>query len=1350
MNNLVLGFGRYKGRLYEDAAREIIENDKKYLHTMGKMKNRGVENFLSYFYNIFEPSYGKSEIPSEIVVPVKIDFYELETDKREITNIFHISDIHIRLYSRTDEYQNVFIKLYQFIRDQLFINSSQIIVITGDLLHSKNTLSPECVLTTQNFLINLSRLTTTLLIAGNHDALLTNTQREDSITAIVENVSIPNFYYLKNSGVYFLSNLAIAVNSLLDNKWITANFQTKENTTHKICLYHGSVGLCETGVGYRMRGEKLVEDFDGFDYILLGDIHKFQFLDEKRMAYASSLIAQNFNEWNSPHGVLHWDLFNKNHRYYSIENKCGFFVFNLINNQIFVDNTPIEVDDIFKYLKDLSTSINIKLNIQNSTHDFISKINFIVKSCSNNVKITHNFITCKKEGIRGSIENMEQFDMESIQNLLVDFIKKTDPKLGEEDIRYILEKYKELQVDLQFFSEKNDSRWELIDLDFSNLFGYGSNNYIDFSRFTTEGPIGIIAPNSHGKSSLIDIILFTLFSKFSRNRGTGVSKDIINIHCTNFYSKLRFKIGSTIYIVIKEGKREHTDKVKIIKNEFYKYDDEKMVLLTDEDRRKTDKVIVDLIGSYEDFIFTNVQLQSRMNSFKEMTDRERKEYLYKVLKLNIWNEMLKRIIELIKPIKSSVIYLEKLLEKVNKDELNEKIQEIIVKISICQDEIEQQLYEKYINKEIIDDLRLELYPGVERFNNISDVELGDIDNNIEKCEKELLEIDFCEFTLNEEGIENEYFENKIKFDKKIRDLQNKLNGETLISLIPVDKFISRLNYRELSLEEINKKMGELEIDETQEEKYKNMQNELLILQNKIEIIDLKVDINDIRKQYKLRIKERDLINSKIENYKEEISGLNQIKIKKWVDETPLRNKLNEFYKERDLIKNFIKELKNHKYDPKCKFCIQHPTVKTIKEKEKELDDINIKIEEIIVEVKDNMEEDKNKLDFLNSKIEEKNNKILILDNTIIKLEYELERIKVVEEKIEKNNLLQKQINELNLKLEEIEKIVNKIKLEKKEFNILKKDQEILEEIQEIQKQNDEIKIKNSKIYNLRNDIIVCSEIFNELEISKKFKLLQEQKETKILMKSKKNLIEKKIEELKSYKKNIKNYIRNNKIKNILNNIQLKIENNDSEINKLNEKFGILNQQHDTLKKEIKLYQEQYNELEIKKREYKLIQILEDSLGKDGLPLQILKNYLMPITDSINNIIAPFISRKISLRIENEDLILDSYPSIDNPRSVYMHGGMESFILDIAFKITLSNFAKLPKCNILFLDEGISAFDTERLNNIDILFDFIRRYFAKTIVITHIDSVKENIEEKITIIKDNQFSKIICEYSRDIS
>jgi hypothetical protein len=73
----------------------------------------------------------------------------------------------------------------------------------------------------------------------------------------------------------------------------------------------------------------------------------------------------------------------------------------------------------------------------------------------------------------------------------------------------------------------------------------------------------------------------------------------------------------------------------------------------------------------------------------------------------------------------------------------------------------------------------------------------------------------------------------------------------------------------------------------------------------------------------------------------------------------------------------------------------------------------------------------------------------------------------------------------------------------------------------------------------------------------------------------------------------------------------------------------------------------------------------------------------------------------------------------------MHGGMESFILDIAFKITLSIFAKLPVKD----------------------WQILIYYFPNTMLITHLDSVKENIQEKIMITKVNGLSRIECFFLR---
>jgi DNA repair exonuclease SbcCD nuclease subunit len=62
---------------------------------------------------------------------------------------------------------------------------------------------------------------------------------------------------------------------------------------------------------YESKGGLSVEDFKGYDYVLLGDIHRHQYLnEEKTIAYASSLISQNFSENDIYHGYILWDIIN--------------------------------------------------------------------------------------------------------------------------------------------------------------------------------------------------------------------------------------------------------------------------------------------------------------------------------------------------------------------------------------------------------------------------------------------------------------------------------------------------------------------------------------------------------------------------------------------------------------------------------------------------------------------------------------------------------------------------------------------------------------------------------------------------------------------------------------------------------------------------------------------------------------------------------------------------------------------------------------------------------------------------------------------------------------------------------
>jgi len=77
-----------------------------------------------------------------------------------------------------------------------------LIVITGDLLHAKDNLTPDCVVKCYKFLKTLADIMPVILIAGNHDMVETNKTIKDSIDAILSERTIDNLYYLLESGIY--------------------------------------------------------------------------------------------------------------------------------------------------------------------------------------------------------------------------------------------------------------------------------------------------------------------------------------------------------------------------------------------------------------------------------------------------------------------------------------------------------------------------------------------------------------------------------------------------------------------------------------------------------------------------------------------------------------------------------------------------------------------------------------------------------------------------------------------------------------------------------------------------------------------------------------------------------------------------------------------------------------------------------------------------------------------------------------------------------------------------------------------------------------------------------------------
>ena len=248
--------------------------------------------------------------------------------------VIQCADIHIRNYQRLEEYEE---ELNRFIgkcaeicapyeRDEVRI------VVCGDLVQSKLVISNELMSFTSSFLRRLSEVATVLVISGNHDMLISNTARKDTMTALFETAQFENCMFLDGmlgyeSGCIEDDNIVWAVYSIFDN-YAKPNLENYAGTDKTVVgLYHGTI------VGATLNNGRVVENgldsdaFAGCDMVMCGDIHKRQVLKrgDVECVYSGSLIQQNFGETVTQHGFCVWDMEKKTHEFVDLPTNHGLY-----------------------------------------------------------------------------------------------------------------------------------------------------------------------------------------------------------------------------------------------------------------------------------------------------------------------------------------------------------------------------------------------------------------------------------------------------------------------------------------------------------------------------------------------------------------------------------------------------------------------------------------------------------------------------------------------------------------------------------------------------------------------------------------------------------------------------------------------------------------------------------------------------------------------------------------------------------------------------------------------------------------------------------------------------------------
>ena len=115
---------------------------------------------------------------------------------------------------------------------------------------------------------------------------------------------------------------------------------------------------------------------------------------------------------------------------------------------------------------------------------------------------------------------------------------------------------------------------------------------------------------------------------------------------------------------------------------------------------------------------------------------------------------------------------------------------------------------------------------------------------------------------------------------------------------------------------------------------------------------------------------------------------------------------------------------------------------------------------------------------------------------------------------------------------------------------------------------------------------------------------------------------------------------------------------------------------------------------------------------------------------------------VELEADQESNAMDIYINYgDSRRIIECASGMEKMMASLAIRVALMNLTTLPRCDLLIIDEGFGALDENNVEACSGLLHNLKKWFKSILVISHVDAVKDSVDNVIEISKKGQDSYV---------
>lgn len=1215
--------------------------------------------------------------------------------------IFHIADVHICAKTAVN-IEHSFGRLIDEIKSAGV--SRSMLVIAGDIFEHKHGLTTEeMIMFKKMYKMLTEENIKTLIIPGNHDfkpktainfdPAEENAAQEGPAEAppVIDHVTLLTRRYLDNNGksvktfnrteiiggeIFGDPDIEFHIFSPIDGKIP----EYKDNPRIKIAVLHEPINNSRYDNNTTItNGRFSADDFGKYDFVMLGDIHKPQFL-KPNVAYPGSFVQKNKGE-DIHHGYILWDVKQKTGKFVPIPLKQ-------VSLRLFARNNTCNVE---VPLESFQKVIHINLYYQECGSNYLCEL---VKEVYDKYMITPNLI-CRDV----SKNNISEGNPLTELNQSLDhseIIKEMLTNSGKENmIDDILQLH---STELQKINTMGYSNYTINYLFWSNVYCYGPYNYINFTELNNN-MILINGNNEEGKSSVIDILTIAIFGNPLR----GKKADIIRKGSKEGLIEVSITIGNNIYkikrLFSKLGISHDSMEFSI-----------NGVLQTASSKKEPYTVITNLIGTDNDF--TNMAIAQQNRAFiSEFNTTEKNGFNGFLIKL-LGIDQLKIIADNINSIK----------KQYNPRDLYKKLNNLP---KVSQEDINQaeKILDEYTaHRKSLQDKEETLSEKINYLNKEYDVSISDknIEDRICILEKDV--------NANKDKFDSDIFEKIPEYKNKFVILENDIKT-VMFSDETASQEYNFDDLNDVDPAELSDEIKQLEIETAAAKQPEELVPAKLTTAELQQIVDngcpeipqLVLEACEIPGVVLLDDRAYWEALAAVKPLRENLAAFNPAYKPPAIEKPEFYDRKEEYeVVSREELPDYdfiFRELTSAKHEHKfisekisslefsgsCNFCQKNKNVFNLID-----DSYSRKIAEFseIIDNKEKMIERRNiakrNLEVIH-KYEEYSEYV-----NFEKMQNELDHYQKI---IDQHDYFVRQ-NEIFIRNREKQNHIDQLREKQARFhqareNILWREQQDklrrLSELKETQK-----KLSLKKYF----------ENINEYENIKT--ILQYIDQVQLLTKLKKNLeIKTELDKLDyDYKK----------IKTELNEIVDKIIQQEKKVDKLHIQFY----EYNKLRDEISFAEDRYNF-------YQTYLSCIDS--KNGLPHIIISNMCTLWQDEINNILSQIATFTINLVLKNDKILVyinkGQYQVVAD-----MASGYQRFIIDLVMRMTLMQLTNISNPNMLFVDEGFGSLDNENFIQVCNMLSKFKEKFKAIFIITHNNELKSYADKAVTIKRINNTSKIV--------